>query len=74
MKINVTVKPGSKVEKIIQEGDTLTLYTHAQAHDGEANEAVVKILARYFSISKGCITIVSGGKSKRKIVEIIGVE
>ena len=70
MKINVTVKPGSKVEKIIQEGDSITLYTHARAHDGEANEAAVKMLAKYYGVSKGSVKIISGAKGRHKIVEI----
>ena len=66
----MTVKPGSKVEKIISEAGEVTIYTHARAHDGEANEAVVKMLAKYYDVSKCRVTIVSGGKSRKKTVEI----
>ena len=70
MKINVTVKPGSKVEKIISEAGEVTIYTHARAHDGEANEAVVKMLAKYYGVSKSQVTIVSGARGRHKVVEI----
>lgn len=46
------------------------LFIHARAHDGEANKAVVESLAKYFHISKSQVEIVSGLKSKKKIIEI----
>lgn len=70
MKYSVIVKPGSKVEKIVSDGENLTVFVHARAHDGEANKAVVESLAKYFSVSKSQIEIVSGLKSKKKIVEV----
>ncbi len=70
MKYTIIVKPGSKVEKIVSDGENLTVFIHARAHDGEANKAVVESLAKYFSISKSQIKIVSGLKSKKKIVEV----
>ena len=74
MKINVLVKPGSKVEKVVEETpENIVIYTHARAHDGEANEAVVKMLAKYYDVSKCRVAIVSGRKSRKKAVEICEV-
>lgn len=70
MKYSIIVKPGSKVEKIISDGENLTVFIHARAHDGEANKAVVEKLAKYFHVSKSQVEIVSGLKSKKKIIEI----
>ena len=70
MKINVTVKPGSKVEKIVSEAENVTVWTHARAHDGEANEAVVRMLAKYYGVSKSQVVIVSGSRGRHKVVEI----
>ena len=71
MKYSIVVKPGSSQEKVeIRENDLL-IFTHARAHDGEANKKVAEILADYFGVSKSQIEIVSGQKSKKKIVEVI---
>ncbi len=74
MIIQVTVKPGAKNEKIVA-GDSdsdLTVYLHARAHDGEANEALVKVLAKYYGVSKSQVTILRGTKNHHKVVEILG--
>ncbi|MBR2709820.1 DUF167 domain-containing protein [Candidatus Saccharibacteria bacterium] len=72
MKLRVTVKPGSSQSKIIQTDEGLTLYTHERAHDGEANTAVIKMLSKYYNVNKSSITIISGHKSRHKLIEIIG--
>ena len=73
MKIQVLVKPGAKVEKVVSSDDGLTVYLHARAHDGEANVALVKALSDYYGVSKSCVKIVFGVKSRQKLVEITGV-
>ena len=70
MKYSIIVKPGSKVEKIVSDGENLTVFIHARAHDGEANKAVIESLAKYFRVAKSQIEIVAGSKSKKKIIEI----
>ena len=49
----------------------LVVYLREKAHDGEANEALVKLLADYYDVSKSCIKIVRGQKSHQKVVEIV---
>ena len=71
MKVKVIVKPGSKQEKVVSEDDELVVYLHARAHDGEANKALVKILSEHFKVSKSCVSIIRGEKSREKLVEII---
>ena len=71
MKYTVKVKPGSSQEKVVVTDDgVLTVWLHARAHDGEANKAVVKVLAKYFGVAKSCVEIVRGEKSREKVVEI----
>jgi len=72
MKYSVVVKAGSKSEKIEKSSEEIIVYTHARAHDGEANKKVIELLADYFRVSKSQVGIVAGAKSKRKVVEIIG--
>ena len=71
MKYEILVKPGSKVEKIVENDGVLTVFLHAHAHDGEANKALVEKLADYFQVSKSQVRIVVGKKGKKKIVEIL---
>lgn len=37
---------------------------------GEANEMVIKVLAKYFGVAKSLVTIVGGKSAKIKIVDI----
>ena len=71
MRYAITVKPGSSQEKIIEtnEGE-LTIYLRAKAHDGEANNALIKLLSKYYKVPKTSIKIIRGAKSKSKIIEL----
>ena len=71
MKISVIVKPGSKKGPlVVPSQDALTVYLREKPHDGEANEALIKMLAKHYGVSKSQVVIVSGGKSRKKVVEI----
>ena len=39
--------------------------------NGKANVAIIKQIAKHFGISKSCVRIVAGEKSKDKIVEVV---
>ena len=67
----VTVKPGSSREEVIRHDNVITMYIHARPHDGEANKAVIKLLAKHFGVAKSRITIVRGAKSREKTVEVL---
>jgi uncharacterized protein YggU (UPF0235/DUF167 family) len=74
MKILVTVKPGSSQEKVVEnvvDSNTreVTIWTHARAHDGEANKKVIEILSDYYKVPKTSITLVRGATSKTKTFE-----
>lgn len=70
MKYAVTVKPGTSQEKIIEKAPgELVVFLRAKAHDGEANEALVKALAKYFDIPKTSVRITRGAKSRYKQIE-----
>ncbi len=71
MKYTVTVKPGSSQEKVVVTGEyEITVYLRVKPHDGEANIALVKILAKHFNVSKTSIQIIRGAHSRTKIVEL----
>ncbi len=66
----IIVKPGSSQEKITESSpEELIVYLRAKAHDGEANDALVKLLSKHFKIPKTTIKIIRGQKSRTKLVE-----
>ena len=70
MKYQVTVKPGSSQEKIIETGENeLMVYLRAKPHDGEANAALIKAVSKHFKVPKTTITITRGAKSHKKCIE-----
>jgi uncharacterized protein (TIGR00251 family) len=70
MRINVHVKPRSRVEAVEQTEEGYVVRVTAPPVDNKANEAVVRILADHFKVSKSSVNIVRGSTSRRKIVEI----
>lgn len=70
MKYQITVKPGSSQEKIVETSpNELTVYLRAKPHDGEANDALVKILSKHFKVPKTTIKITRGAHSRAKTIE-----
>lgn len=70
MKYKVIVKPGSSQEKIIETiPNELTVYLRAKPHDGEANDALLKLLSKHFNIPKTTIKISRGSHSRIKLIE-----
>jgi uncharacterized protein (TIGR00251 family) len=70
VKIRVNVKPNSKTEELTHEGDNFTIRVKEPAREGKANLAVIKLLARHFGIPRSRVRILSGLKSRNKIIEI----
>lgn len=64
--IEIKVIPNSNVEAVI-EAEPLIVRVKEPPTKGKANKAVVKLLSEYFNAN---VRIVSGTKSRRKIVEI----
>ncbi|OGG14746.1 hypothetical protein A2773_03980 [Candidatus Gottesmanbacteria bacterium RIFCSPHIGHO2_01_FULL_39_10] len=71
MKVFVYVKTNakeSKVEKI--DNTTYKISVKSPPIDGKANKEVEEVLADYLKLPKSKVYIVSGFKSKSKVVEI----
>ncbi len=70
MKYTITLKPGSSQEKIVESSpNKLIVYLRAKPHDGEANDALIKLLSKHFKIPKTTIKITHGAKSHLKTIE-----
>lgn len=68
---HLLVKPGSAKEGVFEEADgSLLVRTRKKAHGGEANAAVVEMLADYFGVGKTKVRIIRGANSRRKSVEV----
>ncbi|MFA5173305.1 MAG: DUF167 domain-containing protein [Candidatus Paceibacterota bacterium] len=71
MLYNVSVIPNSKVEKVeALDEKTFRVKVHGKPIEGEANRALIRLLADYFHAPKSSIRIVQGFNSKFKVIEI----
>ncbi len=71
MKYSVKVKPRSSKNDVVIKDDLITVFTVKSPVDNEANTALVELLSEKFNLSKSRIKIISGLKSRNKIVEIL---
>lgn len=77
MKIFIKIKPFAKNNAILS--DKINLFGDREIEikiaevpvEGMANKTLIDFLAKYFKIQKKYIKIVSGFKSRNKIIEII---
>jgi uncharacterized protein (TIGR00251 family) len=72
VKIEVKVKPNSKTEQVSQVGASFMVEVKQPPKEGQANQAVVKLLAQHFGVPQSQVKILSGLRSKNKIVEVMG--
>lgn len=72
MLYSVIVKPNSKKGPLVQvDQDRLIVYLREKPIDGQANRALVKILADHFQVPKSTIRIKTGAHGRQKLVEIL---
>jgi uncharacterized protein (TIGR00251 family) len=70
MKIQVKVKPNSRTAEVTQEGDSFIVKVKEPPKEGKANEAVISLLAEHFGVPRSQVRILSGFKSKNKVIEV----
>jgi len=70
MKIQVKVKPSSRTEELSREGDSFIVKVKEPPREGKANQAVIKLLAEHFGVPHSRVRILSGFRSRNKVVEI----
>jgi uncharacterized protein (TIGR00251 family) len=55
-------------------GDAVKVRVNSPPAEGKANDECIRVLARFFDVPKSSVRLVSGGSSRRKLVEIEGIE
>ena len=70
MKIQVKVKPNSKTEELSREGDNFIVKVKEPPKEGKANQAVIKLLAEHFCVPQSQVRILSGFRSRNKVIEV----
>ena len=71
LRIWVTVKPQARNQEVkkIAEAEYIAL-VRAPAREGNANEALMALLANHFSVPKSSVKIIRGQRSRKKLVQI----
>jgi uncharacterized protein (TIGR00251 family) len=73
-RIAVRLTPRAAREELAIDGEELRVRVTAPPVDGRANVALVRLLAKRLRIARGAVRIVSGERSRRKVVEVSGVD
>lgn len=74
IEIRVKVVPRSSVNRILgKEGDVYRVKITSPPVDGLANKSIVALFAKKLGIAKGSVEIVSGKRSKLKVIRLYGV-
>jgi len=53
-------------------GDRIKLAVTAPPVDGEANAAVIELVAEAFGVSRGAVEVIAGAASRRKTIRVRG--
>lgn len=78
IRVALRVTPGASLNSFvgvteIEDGKhALKMSVTAVAKNGEANDAVIKLISRVWDIPKSQITIIKGQTGRNKIVHILG--
>jgi len=71
MKVSITVKPNSKKRQVEPIGpNQLLVRVIASPRENKANREVIETLAEYFDVPRSRVSILSGLRSKKKVVEV----
>ena len=74
VRFRVRVQPrASKTELAGAQGDAIRIRVAAPPVDDEANEELVRFIAKKLGVAKGAVTIVSGETGRDKLIEVNAV-
>lgn len=68
------VQPRASRSEVVGElGEALKIRLAAPPVDGEANEELIRFLAKFFGVARAQISIRSGQTSKNKLIAVTGI-
>jgi uncharacterized protein len=74
-RLRLRVAPGASRPGVVgRHGDAWKIRVGAAPERGRANDAVLELLAQTLAVPRANVTLVSGGGSRNKIVELAGIE
>ena len=74
VRLSVRAKPRAKRSRIVEaHGTTIAVALAAQPVDGQANEALVRLLAEVLAIPRTRVALVRGASAKQKLVDVDGL-
>ena len=74
-RLRLRVVPGARTSRLVgRYGDAWKVQVTAVPERGEANDAVVRLLADALRVGRGDVVLVSGHGSRDKIVELAGID
>lgn len=72
-RLDVRVTPRASRDRVQLDGELVRVWTTAAPTDGQANEAVRKLLAKRLGVAPSRLSIVRGEASREKTVEVEGL-
>ena len=73
MKYEIKVIPNARYNAVSRDARGLKVHLTAPATDGQANKALIELLAEHFNVKKRQILITKGLQSRHKTISIVGV-
>ena len=70
MRYTVQVIPRAKHNKVVDEKGRLKVFLTDPPVEGQANRALLEVLAGYWGVRKSRLRIIRGEKSREKVVEV----
>ncbi len=71
MRLTIRVKPKSKQPSVTAQTDgSLVVAVHAAPVDGQANDAVIRAVARHLRVAPSRVRIVRGWHNRNKVVVV----
>jgi uncharacterized protein (TIGR00251 family) len=71
MRLEIKVHPKASREELVEKDGVLRAYVSAAPEKGKANKSVIELVAERYKVPKSRVRIVSGEKSRNKILEVI---
>jgi len=68
--VHTKVKPNSKKQDVINNGEFLTILVRSKAIQNKANKELINLIKRRLKISSNQIQIISGLKGSNKLIQI----